>query len=276
MQQACWLAFGSEGRSEQTIATDQDNGLVFESDDAERDRPAWLAFARSVNEGLDACGYPLCKGNVMASNPACCLTAAEWCTRFDRWIEQGSPEDLLNASIYFDFRALAGDKALVEPMRELVAGRAAVVPRFIKQIADNALRNQAPLDWLGSIDTKEVDGREVIDLKLQGTAIFVDVARMYALAHGISETNTRRRFEAIAVALKAEPQESEAWCSAFEFLQMLRLQVQLRPAAAEGLPPANPNLIEPATLNDIDRRVLKECFRVMRRLQQRMELDYQR
>ena len=212
----------------------------------------------------------------MASNPACCLTAAEWCARFDRWIEHGSPEDLLNASIYFDFRPLAGNKALVEPMRELVAGRAARVPRFIKQMADNALRNQAPLDWLGSIATKEVDGREVVDLKMQGTAIFVDVARLYALAHGVAETNTRRRFEAIAAALKAEPQESEAWCGAFEFLQMLRLQVQLRPTGGEGAPPANPNLVEPAALNDIDRRVLKECFRVMRRLQQRMELDYQR
>ncbi len=276
LQRACWLAFGSEGRSEQTIATDQDNGLVFDSDDAERDRPAWLAFARSVNDALDACGYPLCKGNVMASNPACCLTGAEWCARFDRWIEQGSPEDLLNASIYFDFRPLAGNKALVQPMRELVASRAARVPRFIKQMADNALRNQAPLDWLGGIATKEVDGREVVDLKMQGTAIFVDVARLYALAHGVAETNTRRRFEAIAPALKAEPQESEGWCGAFEFLQMQRLQVQLRPVKGGGVPAANPNLVEPAALNDIDRRVLKECFRVMRRLQQRMELDYQR
>jgi len=212
----------------------------------------------------------------MASNPACCLTAGEWCARFEQWIEHGAPDDLLNASIYFDFRPLAGNKALVQPISDLVVGGAARVPRFIKQMADNALRNQAPLDWLGGIATKEVDGREVVDLKMQGTAIFVDVARLYALAHGVEETNTRRRFEAIAAALKAEPQESEGWSSAFEFLQMLRLQVQLRPADGAGAPLANPNLLEPVALNDIDRRVLKECFRVMRRLQQRMELDYQR
>jgi CBS domain-containing protein len=160
-------------------------------------------------------------------------------------------------------------------MRELVGSRAARVPRFIKQMADNALRNQAPLDWLGSIATKEVEGREVVDLKMQGTAIFVDVARLYALAHGVAETNTRRRFEAVAAALKAEAQESEAWCGAFEFLQMQRLQVQLRPTGGSA-GAVHPNLVEPAALNDIDRRVLKECFRVMRRLQQRMELDYQR
>ncbi len=276
LQRACWLAFGSEGRSEQTIATDQDNGLVFESDAPDRDRPAWLAFARSVNEALDACGYPLCKGNVMASNPACCLSPDEWSARFEHWIEHGAPDDLLNASIYFDFRPLAGNAALAQPMRELVAGRAARVPRFIKQLADNAMRSRVPLDWLGAIDTQMVDGRAVVDLKMQGTAIFVDVARLYALAHGITETNTRRRFEAIAASLETEPQESESWSSAFEFLQMLRLQVQLRPASGPNPAPANPNLVEPGALNDIERRMLKECFRVLRRLRQRMEMDYQR
>ena len=121
----------------------------------------------------------------------------------------------------------------------------------------------------GAIATKEVDGRELLDLKMNGTAIFVDVARLYALANGIAETHTRRRFEAIAPHLKAGPQESEGWSGAFEFLQSLRLQAQLRSTT-------QPNLVDPATLNDIDRRVLKECIRAMRRLQQRVELDFQR
>ena len=108
LARVCWLAFGSEGRCEQTIATDQDNGIVFASDDAPRERARLLAFARDVNEALDACGYPLCKGNVMASNPECCLTQAEWLARFSSWIDHGAPEDLLNASIYFDLRPLAG------------------------------------------------------------------------------------------------------------------------------------------------------------------------
>ncbi|HRI17657.1 MAG TPA: DUF294 nucleotidyltransferase-like domain-containing protein, partial [Burkholderiaceae bacterium] len=266
----CWLAFGSEGRGEQTIATDQDNGIVFESDDPEHDRPAWLAFAREVNAELDACGFPLCKGNIMAGNPECCLSQDEWLRRFSRWIDQGAPEDLLAASIYFDLRPLAGRLALAEPLREAVTQQAAAVPRFIKQLALNSLRNRAPLDWKGAVETKEVDGREVLDLKMSGTAIFVDVARLYALAHGVAETNTRRRFEAVAEHLAAGPQESEGWCTSFEFLQMQRLQAQLRGDSAQ------PNLIEPALLNDIDRRVLKECGRVMRRLQQRVELDFQR
>jgi CBS domain-containing protein len=273
---ACWLAFGSEGRSEQTIATDQDNGLVFTSDDAARDRPAWLAFAREVNEALDACGYPLCKGNVMASNPDCCLTQSEWLARFADWIDHGAPADLLNASIYFDFRPLAGNAALTEPLRALVTTQAARNARFMRQLAENALRNAPALNWRGAIDTKDEGAQAVIDLKLHGTAIYVDAARLYALAHGIAATGTRARFEAAAGAMGVPPQEAEAWVSGFEVLQMLRLQVQLERDRREAVdaPDGNPNLVDVAALNDIDRRVLKESLRVARRLQQRIELDY--
>ena len=275
---ACWLAFGSEGRGEQTVSTDQDNGLVFDSDDPSRDRAQWIEFAREVNESLDACGYPLCKGNVMASNPACCLAPAEWRQRFERWMDQGAPEDLLNASIYFDLRPLAGRAELAAPLRDLLTTQAPRLPRFMKQLALNALTHRPPLNWRGAIDVRQVAGRDVIDLKLQGTAIFVDVARLYALAHGVAATGTRARLEAAGRALGVEPQESEAWVGAFEFLQLLRLQVQLDAGSREavGAPDGNANLVDVAALNDIDRRILKESLRIARRLQQRMELDYQR
>ena len=271
LQQACWLAFGSEGRSEQTIATDQDNGLVFSSDDPARDRPRWLAFARRVNEALDRCGYPLCKGNVMAGNPQCCLSVDEWARRFGDWIERGAPEDLLKASIYFDLRPLVGQPELARPLRELVVRKAAALPRFIKQLADNALRNHVPLNWLGGIETRAVEGRAMVDLKLHGTALFVDIARLYALSHGVAATGTRERFEALGGLFQVPAHESQAWVAAFEYLQMLRLQVQL---AQPGVAPENANLIEFQSLNDIDRRMLKESLRVARRLQQKLELDY--
>jgi CBS domain-containing protein len=270
---ACWLAFGSEGRSEQTISTDQDNGLVFESDRPDVDRARWLAFAQHVNQALDSCGYPLCKGQVMAGNPQCCLTAQEWSQRFGDWMERGAPEDLLKASIYFDLRPLMGQASLAQALSELVAHRAAGLPRFVKQMADNALRSRPPLSWLGSVETRDVGGQAMIDLKHSGTAIFVDVARLYALAHGVVQTGTRERFEALGPLLKVAPNESQAWVAAFEFLQMLRLRVQM---ARQDAPPDKANLVELSSLNDIDRRMLKESFRVARRLQQKMELDYQR
>ena len=278
LARVCWLSFGSEGRSEQTIATDQDNGIVFSSDDATFDRPALLAFARDVNEALDVCGFPLCKGNVMASNPECCLTSSEWIQRFEGWIDHGAPADLLNASIYFDFRTLAGQAALGQPMRELISQQAARNPRFIKQMAENALRNAPALNWHGGIDAQAQGERMVLDLKLRGTAIYVDAARLYALAHGVAATSTRERYEVIAAALGAPAQEAGAWIGGFEYLQLLRLQVQLERDSRQAVDAAdgNPNWVDVGALNNIDRRVLKESLRVARSLQQRIELDYLR
>ncbi len=278
LARVCWLAFGSEGRSEQTIATDQDNGIVFASDEAARERPLLLAFARDVNDALDACGYPLCKGNVMASNPECCLTQVEWQERFTSWIDHGAPEDLLNASIYFDLRPLAGAVALAQPMREFVGTQAGRNARFMKQMADNALRNGPALSWTGAIDTHTQGDQQVLDLKLHGTAVYVDAARLFALAHGIAATGTRARFEAAARAMHVPAREAEAWTEGFEVLQTMRLQVQLAAASRQAVDASdgNPNLIDVGALNDIDRRVLKESLRVARRLQQRIEMDYTR
>ena len=269
----CWLAFGSQGRGEQTLVTDQDNGLVFESEDAAADRPRWLAFSREVNEGLAACGYSLCRGQVMAGNPACCLTAQEWRERFDDWIEHGSPQDLLNACVYFDLRPLAGRLLLAAPLRAFVSHRARAVPRFLKQLADNALRNPPPLSWLGGVETRRVGGRPMLDLKHHGTMLFVDAARLYALAQGIEQTGTRERLTAVGRQLKVPAHESEAWVRAFEFLQLLRLQSQLARGAQA---PGGVNMVDLSTLNDIDRRLLKEALRQGQRLQQRLQLDYQR
>ncbi|MBK6470166.1 MAG: CBS domain-containing protein [Betaproteobacteria bacterium] len=276
MGQACWLAFGSEGRGEQTVATDQDNGLVFASRDPATDRPQWLALARDVNEALDACGYPLCKGQVMASNPECCLTADEWHARFSHWIEHGAPEDLLKASIYFDLRPLCGNAALAQALQAMPAREAARVPRFLKQLAGNTLRYRVPLNWRGAFETQTVDGREMLDLKLHGTAIFVDAARLFALAQGLPVLGTRARLEAAAPGMRVAAREGEAWVSAFEFLQGLRLRVQVAEDGEGAAPAGNPNMIEVATLDDIERSILKEAMRVARRLLQRVELDYGR
>lgn len=271
---ACWLSFGSEGRSEQTLATDQDNGLIFLSEDPEADRPAWLAFGRAVNEALDACGYPLCKGNIMASNPACCLTPEEWQQRMLHWIDHGSPEDLLAASIYFDMRPLAGNLPLAHALRAILTPAAQANARFRKQLADNLLRNRPALNWLGQLSGEDLDGVEVLDLKRHGTALFVDVARLMALAQGVTELNTRRRLEAAGRRMALPAPRREAWMAAFEVLQMLRLRVQMTPEAfGEPLPEA-PNAVRLQALNNLDRRVLKEAMNVARRLQQRVELDY--
>ena len=280
LSRICWLALGSEGRSEQTIATDQDNALILPDDATPAFAEQVRVFARAVNLALDQCGYPLCKGGIMAGEQGGAVTLREWRERFAAWIDHGAPQDLLNASIYFDFRCLAGDASLADALRSEVVEAARRTPRFLKQMALNALQHGAPLNWLGSIDT---DDQGTVDLKLQGTAIFVDAARLYALAHGLSATGTRERLEAVGRLLGLPESEFGGWVGGFEFLQMLRLRVQLEagPSRQRGqgatAPAAdNPNRMEVARLNDIDRRILKESLRVARSLQQRLHLDYER
>ncbi|MGH6624376.1 MAG: DUF294 nucleotidyltransferase-like domain-containing protein, partial [Burkholderiaceae bacterium] len=186
----CWLSFGSEGRSEQTIATDQDNGLLFDAAAASRER--LLLFANWVNEALAACGFPLCKGNIMARNPAWCLSDAEWSTQFSRWIERGDPEALLSSSIFFDLRPLFGRNELALRLRTEVIAEAQANRRFLKQMADNAGRNRVPtVGRLVDALFDPVAGR--IDLKMNGTVPFVDAARIWALDVGLQETNTSAR-----------------------------------------------------------------------------------
>ena len=120
----CWLALGSEGRGEQTFATDQDNALVFSAagGDVAVARSRLVAFAQDVNATLDAVGFPLCAGNVMAGNPELCLTVDEWKARFLNWIREPTPDALLQANIVFDFRPLFGDTTLGDTLREWLHG----------------------------------------------------------------------------------------------------------------------------------------------------------
>ena len=269
LNRVCWLALGSEGRSEQTIATDQDNALILPDDADESERGQWLAFAKAANLALAQCGFPLCEGGIMAGNAACCLTLSTWRARFEQWVLQGAPQDLLDASIYFDFRGLAGNLALAQTLRDEVNARGREVPRFLKQLALNALTRSAPLGWMGGV-SGDADGS--IDLKLQGTAIFVDAARLYALAQACPATGTRERLMAIGPTLGLQAAEYESWVVGFEFLQLLRLRRQLD--GAKGA--ASPNRVTLDELNDIDRRILRESLRAARALQQRMRLDYER
>ena len=286
LSRACWLEFGSQGRLEQTLVTDQDNGLVFmPGDDAARgpdaQRARWLELGHRANLELDACGYALCRGGVMAGVAQCCMTVAEWCARFDHWMDHGAPRDLLSASIYFDLRALTGRQALVAEMQRHIRERARALPRFLKQMADNALRNAAALNWFGAIHSITVDGREIFDLKLHGTMVYADAARLYALAYGVAETGTAERLAALAPLMHVPEHEAQEWLHGFDVLQGLRMKAQIRAAEVAAAEPhsnsnANPNAIALGDLSDEEIEQLKLALRAARLLQQRIELDYRR
>lgn len=270
-----WLAFGSEGRQEQTLKTDQDNGMLFlaEDRDADRKREQLLPLAQRINQALAHIGFSLCPGNVMASNPECCLSLKEWRARFEQWIDQGTSEYLLKASLFFDFRPLYGDPGPVESLRGWLTRAVALNRRFLRQMAENALCNQPPLGLMRDfVLESEGEHAHTIDLKRRGTTPFVDGARLLALAHGISRTDTVGRLHAAAEAKAIQRDEAEAWSDAYAYLQLLRMR-RHREQEERGFVPDNH--INPDALNELDRRILKESFRQARKLQTRIAMDYQ-
>ncbi|MFU8838503.1 MAG: DUF294 nucleotidyltransferase-like domain-containing protein [Thiohalomonadaceae bacterium] len=271
-----WLAFGSEGRSEQTLKTDQDNGILFlpqPNETAEQSRQRLLPLAKMINEALAECGFPLCPGNIMASNPECCLSLDEWRSRFERWIDQGNPEHLLKASIFFDFRPLYGDASQIEPLREALLEQTHHNSRFRRQLAANAMQLRPPLGLFGEFKLSSAEGQaHTLDLKLQGLTPFVDAARLIALAHRIKATNTEDRLLAAAESGTLREADVAAWLEAYRFIQLLRMRNHRQQAKDRR---TLSNRIDPDTLNELDRRILKEAFRQGRKLQSKIALEYQ-
>ena len=266
----CWIALGSEGRLEQTLATDQDNGIIFASAaSAAETRARLLPFAVAVNQSLDACSFPLCKGNIMAVNPDWCLSIEEWKQKFSAWIRDPLPKALLNASIFFDFRGLWGEEGLAHELRAWLAGEVRDNQRFLRAMAQGALESRPPLGLLTDFVTSDSDGSPgSIDLKAQGTRTFVDAARIFALASASAETSSAQRLRASGERLHVPREEVEAVVEAFHFILLYRLRQQQSD-------PTHANRIRPGALNELDRRILKEALRQARKLQNRLALDYQ-
>jgi CBS domain-containing protein len=272
-----WLAFGSQGRHEQTLNTDQDNGILFTvppGEDAGAIRERLLPFADRVNRALDEIGFTLCPAEIMARNPESCLSFDEWKSRFGRWIDQGTPEHLLKASIFFDFRPVWGPEGGARDLRAWLLEKTVPNTRFQRQMAENALRNTPPLGGFFRDFRLSGQGEQsnTIDLKINGVAMFIDAARIWALARKSAATATVERFEAAAARGGMSPSDLAAWTDAYDYIRMLRMRVNQEQAAA-GQPLSN--RIAPDKLNDLDRRILREAFREARRLQSRLAQDYQ-
>jgi CBS domain-containing protein len=271
-----WLAFGSEGRDEQTFSTDQDNGIVFICTDImDREHTQWrlLEFARDVNADLDRCGFPLCTGKIMASTPELCLTLEEWEEKFSYWVRTPDPQALLNATIFFDFRPLYGKFNLADRMRLALLRQTRGNPLFLRMLAANALSVLPPLGKIRDFVTDaDPEHPGTIDLKKFGARLFIDAARVFAMAHDVAATNTVQRIKLTAPAMNVSNEEAAAAIDGFNFIQLLRLRHQ-HSEQTQGR--EADNLIRPDELNEVERRILKEAFRQARKLQRRLKLDYQ-
>jgi CBS domain-containing protein len=273
-QQFCWLAFGSEGREEQGFITDQDNGIIFvptPTADIEAVRTRYLDSARRINDGLQRCGFDLCKGNIMAGNPEWCLSLDEWKERFSRWIRAPTPTAMLNATIFFDLRGVYGDINLAERLRDHLLDQILGNTICLHMLAANAVEVRPPLGKWSRFATDRGEAKGTFDLKTHGSRLFVDVARIYALANGVRTTNTEDRLRALGKRIRRSPTAIEGDIAAFRFIQTIRLRRQLD-SLKDGKPV---NRIDPYLLNDLDQGMLRESLRQARSLQERLKLDYQ-
>lgn len=269
----CWLALGSEGRLEQTFATDQDNALVFEADEADAGevRQALLPFARAVNERLAACGIPRCPGNVMAGSARWCQTPGEWSRTAQGWMDGSEPEALVDAPTFLDFRPVYGQLALASRLRERAMAAVAARPVFLRRLALAALEVRPPLGAFGFVYDRDDRYRRTLDLKQGASRIFSDAARILALGHGVPHGGTAQRLRALAERGYFSPEVVAGLVDGFHFVHLLRLRNQ----AAARRPHVGPNRIFPGDLNELDRQVLKEALRQARKLQACLVTEYQ-
>jgi CBS domain-containing protein len=271
-----WLCFGSEGRREQTLHTDQDNGILFEASDAAEAaaiRECLLPIAREINQRLAQCGFTLCKGNIMAGNPELCLSRQEWSRRFAGFVLEATPENLLGSSIYFDLRTIWGPDEGCEQLREELLRRVANNSLFQKMLAENALRQRPPVGrFRDFVVARSGADKDTLDLKVQGLTPFVDGARLLALANGIGAVGTLERLRALIAKGVIDALDGAAYEEAYHFIQQTRMQ-QHQLQARDELPYSN--RVDPDHLNHLDRRILRESFRQAQRLQSSLAMRYQ-
>jgi CBS domain-containing protein len=257
-----WVAMGSEGRMEQTLLTDQDNALVF--DDRGAPQRAWFqALAERVNDDLQAAGFPPCHGGYMARNWL--GTTSEWLQRFAGWFEARKPQELLEASTFFDFRKVGG--ALDLGPLEAALASTAQHPIFLRYLARAALDLRPP----NSLMLRLRESKE-LDLKMQGLAPIVLLARCYGLEIGSAERNTQARLEAAVKAGLMSQEVFNVVSGAYRFLLGLRLRRQLK-LAAEGKPPGT--RLAFSDLTAIERSRLKDAFRAVKSWQDMAAYHYQ-
>jgi CBS domain-containing protein len=270
-----WLAFGSEGRREQTLYTDQDNALFFapKPDCNESECRDWfLEYAQRVVAYLVRSGIPECPGGVMASNPEWCQSEDLWLDKFLGWIRDPSPEPLLKASIFFDFRPIyAGTNfpCLLEDQLLKAIRKSGLFMRFL---AKNALTNRPPLSLLKRLVVeKSGEHKNKFDLKQRGLTPVVDAARVLSLSLGIKAKNTLDRLAEINRIGIIDDGFHADLREAYEFFVYLQISRHLD-ALAQGEKPDN--FINPASLSGLQRKMLKESFAVVRGLQETIEFRF--
>lgn len=269
-----WASCGSQGRREQTVHSDQDNALILADEYVEQEHGDYfMHLARYVCDGLNACGYDYCPGNVMASNPQWRQPVHVWQKYFTDWITRADRKKAMLATNFFDMRPIHGDSLLHARLHADALRQAKENKIFLAYMAGNAVATRPPLGFFRSfVLIREGDHANSLDLKVRGILPIINLARVYALASGVPELNTVERLKAAAGVQIISPDMAVNLEDAFEFLGMLRARHQAQ-QIKQGIPPDN--YLMPDKLSNLERNHLKDAFSAINALQEALASRYQ-
>lgn len=259
-----WAACGSQGRQEQTGVSDQDNCLIL-AEGTDPAHPWFRDLARMVSDGLDACGYVYCPGDMMATNPRWRQPLDVWRRYFRDWTRQPSPEAQMLSSVMFDLRAIGGEAALLADLQRETLEAASRNSIFVAHMISNSLKHRPPLGLIAGFATiRSGEHRHHIDMKLSGVVPVTDLARVYALKGRITAVNTRARLQEAESRGVASASGARDLVAAYDMIQTMRLENQAHLVKAGRKPD---NYLSPGDLPDFERSHLRDAFVVVRSMQ---------
>jgi CBS domain-containing protein len=270
-----YLLFGSGGRSEQTMSSDQDSGLVYanpaDEEQAERFQQYYHQFASIIVQSLITISYPPCEGNVIASNTDWCLALSEWESKIDRWFTDPSWENVRYLLIAADCRLIAGDSKLAEKIKDRFFNDLLVNPIIAERMLQNTLRHKVLLGVFGQLLREQYgDDAGSLDVKYGAYIPMVNAFRLMSLRSGIRETNTLRRITALQYAGVLTIREAEDASQAFSFFLKLRLLATIKNEDGQL---ASSGKISQATLTKELMKQLKHALRMGKYYQRKVERD---
>lgn len=259
-----WMAFGSQAREDQTLSSDQDNGLLLADGIKDSHRDYFSGMAEFVCQGLADCGVRLCPGDVMAMNPKWNKTSLEWREQIQKWVQSPTPDAIMHSMIFFDSRLIAGNQALYKSHREAIA-QIARRDIFLGNIGRHIGELNVPIGLFNRLRTKSAQDGDYIDIKTQGVAVVNDIVRLYALMEGLVTPATPVRLRALRESKLLTKTDNQNLLEAWQFLTQLRLSHQL---TLEGDSTHPVNSVDPEKLSTLERRQLKAAFRIVKEAQQ--------
>ena len=266
-----FVALGSEAREEQTLATDQDNALVYEDNGTDSDAAYFLKLGEIVCRGLDEAGYPYCRGDAMAVDPRWNGPLSQWRRNFSSWIAEPDGTALAHCNVFFDLRCIYGDRSLVRRLWQHIDRQIDANPAFFSHMALNALQYKPPIGVFGQLVTESTGGQSRA-FNIKETMIpIVDFARLYALKHHLGETNTFNRLEQLHALGVLQEETYRGTVQAYDQLMRLRYRHQV-----EQLKRGEPgdNLVDPRDLTQIDSSLLKTTLSRISTIQKKVSYDF--